>query len=64
MHFIIYKFSSFPEEVLRDETTGHYYVGVDWAKFYRQSEETVASMIDKRFLMTDEEARDTGLLQG
>ena len=50
--------------MLRDEATGHYYVGVDWAKFYRLSEETVAAMIDKRFLMTDEEARDTGLLQG
>ena len=46
----------------RDKTTGQYYVDVDWSEFYKLSEDEVRNEIRDAQLLSDEEARDTGLL--
>ena len=54
---------SFPE-ILEHATDGSPYVAVDWATFFQLPDEVVGRMLDEQSLLTDLEARDTGLLRG
>ena len=51
----------FPEKLSRTKD-GSYYVDVDWVAFYQLSVDLLDQMINDQRLMSDEEARDTGLL--
>ena len=54
-------FFRFPEKLSR-ANNGLYYVEVDWVAFYKLSDDLLDQMINGQRLMSDEEARDTGLL--
>ena len=49
--------------MILDEETGEYRADIDWVSFYKLTEGQLSQMIGDKMLMTDEEARDTGLLQ-
>ena len=58
--FLFYVFR-FPEAIRHDET-GVPYTTIDWMEFYRLRRKGVRPLVGASRLLTDLEARDTGLL--